>query len=226
MAPYSDQRWLTFRQAAQLGGNVRRGERSSLVVFWKQHQVTDERDGEEVTRTIPLLRYFNLFNVAQCDGLNLAPVPANHIEPIEAAMAIVDGMPNPPRITHDGGDRAYYVPATDSIHLPAMSAFDGAGEFYSTAFHELTHSTGHKSRLNRESLDTPAPFGSPIYSREELVAEFGAAFLSAQAGIDNTIENSAAYIDGWSRALRADKRLVITAASQGQKAADYVLGGE
>ncbi len=225
MAPYADQRWLTFRQAAQLGGNVCKGARSSLVVFWKQHLVTDERDGEELTRTIPLLRYFNLFNVAQCEGLNLPAVPASYIEPIEAATAIVDGMPNRPSITDDGGDRAFYVPSTDAVHMPEIASFIGAGEYHTTLFHELTHSTGHKSRLNRESLDTPAPFGSPIYSKEELVAEFGAAFLSAQAGIDNTMENSAAYIAGWSRALRADKRLVIAAASQGQKAADYVLGG-
>ena len=109
--------------------------------------------------------------------------------------------------------------------MPAVNSFDGAGDYRSTLFHELTHSAGHKSRLGRESLDTPAPFGSPIYSREELVAEFGAAFLCAQAGIDNTIDNSAAYIAGWSRALRNDKRLVVTAASQGQKAADYILGG-
>ena len=220
IAPYADQRWLTFRQTTQLGGHVRKNERSTLVVFWKQHQVTDEQDGEP--RTIPLLRYFNVFNVAQCDGLNLAPVQANNVEPVEAATAIVANMPNPPRIASDGGDRAYYVPSTDSVHMPPMAAFGGAGEYHSTLFHELAHSTGHSKRLNRESLDTPAPFDSEVYSREELVAEFGAAFLCAQAGIDNTLDNSAAYIAGWSRALRNDKRLVVGAASQGQKAADYI----
>jgi antirestriction protein ArdC len=107
-----------------------------------------------------------------------------------------------------------------------MDTFNGAAEYHSTLFHELAHSTGHSNQLNRKSLDTPAPFGSPIYSREELVAEFGAAFLCAQAGIDNTLENSAAYIAGWRKALKADNRLVISAASQGQKAADYILGGE
>lgn len=107
-----------------------------------------------------------------------------------------------------------------------METFNGPGEYHSTLFHEMAHSTGHPNRLNRKSLETPAPFGSPIYSREELVAEFGAAFLCAQAGINNTLENSAAYISGWRRALRADNRLVISAASQGQKAADYILGVE
>ena len=108
--------------------------------------------------------------------------------------------------------------------MPALAAFDSSGEYHSTLFHELAHSTGHASRLNREFLETPARFGSEVYSREELVAEFGAAFLCDHAGIDTTIDNSTAYIAGWSRALRSDKKLVITAASQGQKAADYITG--
>ena len=224
MAPYTDQRWLTFKQAGQLGGNVRKGERSTLVVFWKQLQVADAQH-EESTKTFPLLRYFNVFNVAQCDGLTLSTIADTPtVEPIAAAQAIVDGMPNPPRVAHDGDDRAYYVPSIDSVHMPAMNTFHAAEEYYSTAFHELAHFTRHQTRLNRESLETPAPFGSEVYSREELVAEFAAAFLSAHARIDNTIANSAAYIAGWSKALRSDKRLVITAASQGQKAADYITG--
>ena len=165
-----------------------------------------------------------MFNIKQCEGLKIEPLQANDVEPLAAAQAIVNEMPNPPSIAHDGGDRAYYVPSMDSIHMPAMITFHGAGEYHSTLFHELAHSTGHALRLNRDSLETPAPFGSEIYSREELVAEFGAAFLCAKAGIDNTLDNSAAYISGWSKALRADKRLVITAASQGQKAADYITG--
>ena len=154
----------------------------------------------------------------------MLPPPA--VEPISAAQAIVDGMPNPPSITNDGGNRAYYVPTMDSIHMPAVNDFHGAGEYHATLFHELSHSTGHATRLNRDSLETPAPFGSEIYSREELVAAFGAAFLCATAGIDNTVDNSASYIAGWSKALKADHRLVITAASQGQKAADYIVGGD
>ena len=223
MTAYSDQRWLTYKQAVQLSGNVRKGEHGNLITFWKPLRV-DDKDGES-TKTIPLLKVYRVFNVDQCDGLNLSPMgDTQTVEPIAAAQAIVDAMPNPPRLAHDGGDRAYYVPTMDSIHMPAVNAFNGAGEYHSTLFHELSHSTGHATRLNRESLETPAPFGSEVYSREELVAEFGAAFLCAQAGIDNTLGNSAAYISGWSRALRSDKRLVVTAASQGQKAADYILG--
>ena len=134
-------------------------------------------------------------------------------------------MPNPPKIDHDGGDRAYYRPSNDTVHLPAMATFHSAEEYYSTKFHELAHSTGHESRLNRHGLETGiAPFGNAVYSKEELVAEFGAAFLCAKAGIDNTIDNSAAYIAGWCKAVRNDNRLVITAASQGQRASDYIVG--
>ena len=108
--------------------------------------------------------------------------------------------------------------------MPAMATFHGAGEYHATLFHELSHSTGHATRPNRDSLETPAPFGSEVYSKEELVAEFGAAFLCANAGINNTLPNSASYIAGWSRELRNAKRLVVTAASAGQRAADYVAG--
>jgi antirestriction protein ArdC len=132
-------------------------------------------------------------------------------------------MPNPPRIGFDGHDKAFYRPVTDSIHLPDRNSFDSAGEYYSTLFHEMTHSTGHQSRLNRSTLTEVVPFGSETYSKEELVAEFGAAFLCAHAGIENTVSNSAAYINGWLKKLRSDPKLAILAASQGQKAADYIL---
>ena len=219
MASYTDQRWLTYKQASQLGGHVRKGEKSSLVIFWRQIQVDTD---DESTKTIPLLRYYSVFNVSQCDGLTLEPVETNHIEPNEAATAIVDTMPNPPIISHDGANRAFYVPSTDSVPIPAINSLHSAGEYHSTLFHELSHGTGHATRLNRESLETPAPFGSEVYSKEELVVEFGAAFLCGHAGIDNTLDNSASYIAGWSKALKADNRLVVTAASQGQKAADYI----
>ena len=149
--------------------------------------------------------------IESLDQLNMSAMGnTNTGEPIAAATAIVGGMPNPPCIDHDGGNQAFYVPARDRISLPRMDTFNGAAEYHSTLFHELAHSTGDPNRLNRKSLDTPAPFGSPIYSREELVAEFGAAFLCAQAGIANTLDNSAAYIQGWAKALRADNRLPIT----------------
>jgi antirestriction protein ArdC len=231
LSPYSDPRWLTYRKAIKLGGHVRRGQKSTPVVLWKPFErEVESDDGKTEVKTYWLLRYYSVFNVEQCDGLSFhggrtaieTPEP---FDPIAAAESIVANMPNKPPVSHDGGDRAYYVPALDTVHLPPRTAFDGAGEYYSTVFHELGHATGHKSRLDRHGMETGiAPFGSPLYSKEELAAEFAAAFLCNEAGIENTIENSAAYVQGWAKKLRTDKRLVVTAASQGQRAADYVLG--
>jgi antirestriction protein ArdC len=156
-------------------------------------------------------------------GLDLPAIETRTVDPIAEAEAIVANMPNPPRIGFDGGARAFYRPQLDSIHLPARNSFESAGEYYSTLFHELTHSTGHRTRLDRPTLTEVVPFGSETYSKEELVAEFGASFLCAHVGIENTINNSAAYINGWLKKLKSDPKLAIIAASQGQKAADYIL---
>jgi antirestriction protein ArdC len=133
-------------------------------------------------------------------------------------------MPNKPRIGFDGDDRAFYRPMTDSIHLSKRDNFDSAREYYGTLCHELGHSTGHPSQFNHPTLAEVAPFGIETYSREELVAEFAAAFLCSQAGIQTTIDNSASYTSGWLKKLQSDNKLAIIAASQGQKAADYIIG--
>ncbi len=229
LSGYSDPRWLTYKKAGELGGNVLKGEKGTPIVFWKKMSREDENEaGEKVIKPFMMLRYYTVFNVEQCEGLDVAPFQVKEVKEFDAiaeAEKIIDGMPNPPSIDHNGGDRAFYIPSLDQVHLPALEDFDSPEEYYSTAFHELGHSTGHESRLNRHEMETGiAPFGTPTYSKEELAAEFSAAFLCAESGIENTVDNSAAYIQGWAKKLRSDKKLVIVAASQGQKAADYILG--
>ncbi len=145
-------------------------------------------------------------------------------ERIEAADAIVEGMPKAPRIEH-GRRCAFYRPADDLVGMPDPDRFENGECYYSTKFHELIHSTGHASRLERKGATVATRFGSPTYSREELVAEMGAAFLSGRAGIEHaTIEASAAYLDHWIRKLTGDPKLAVQAAGAAQKAADFILG--
>ena len=225
---YDDQRYVSYKQAADLGGNVKRGERGHMVVFWKSLAVERQTaEGEVSERTIPLLRYYTVFNIAQCEGLRInteaAPAP---VATLPAADAVVSSMTNAPSIQHDQ-DRAYYVPASDEIHMPPQHRFENTTGYYSTLYHELTHSTGHPSRLNRPGVETVAPFGSENYGREELVAEFGAAFLCCAVGIDSVHpDNHIAYIQSWRRAIKNDPKALVVAASQAQKAADHILGVE
>ena len=228
MTPFEDPRWVTFKKAKELGGHVSKGEKGMPIVFWKWLEVKDDNAMEaDATKNIPMLKRYTVFNVSQCEGLSVPPLDTKVSTPdwnvIEEAESIVSGMPNAPIISEDGGTQAFYIPSKDGIHMPPKPAFDDAGEWYSTLFHEMTHSTGHAKRLDRSTVTATARFGSPTYSREELVAEFGAAYLCHTSGIENTIDNSAAYIDGWLKKLCNDKKLAIVAAAQGQKAADYIL---
>src|SRR6266849_6724597 len=220
---YGSQYWLTYRQAHALGGNVRKGEHGTKIVFWKfDRYETETADGETEERKSAFLRYYTVFNLEQTEGLRalLALPPAF---PIESAEEIVKGMPNPPALEQDF--RAAYIPSRDTVTMPSRTAFESQAEYYSTLFHELTHSTGHAKRLAREGFDSPEKFGSESYSREELIAEMGSAMLSGIAGIEQaTISNSAAYLHSWIKRLKADSRLVVSAASAAQKAADYIRG--
>lgn len=220
---YSDPRWLTFKQAKQRGAHVMRGERATLVVFWKQLRGIDKETGEE--RRIPLLRQYRVFNVAQIEGLDLPePEPREPFCPITCCAEIIAAMPDAPTIGHGGG-RAFYAPAFDAIQLPEPELFTTPAAYYATAFHELAHSTGHGSRLNRPEVTEPNRFGSEPYGREELTAELAASMLCGVAGISpETEEQSAAYLASWLRSLKADPRLVVTAAGRAQRAADYVRG--
>jgi antirestriction protein ArdC len=153
----------------------------------------------------------------------LPRIETHQHDPIEAVEKIIAAMPNPPEIVR-AGSKAYYSPITDRVTLPPRELFESAAEDAATTLHELSHSTGHEKRLAREGITEVAPFGSPVYSREELVAELSAAFLCAECGISNAvIRNQAAYVAGWLQRLRQDRRLIVQAAAQAQKAADYVL---
>jgi antirestriction protein ArdC len=227
---YDSPYWLTFKQAKARDAHVRKGEKGSLVIFWKQYATADKKTGEDIN--IPVLRYYTLFNAQQCDGLELPASPTPEadetqdqapFEPIVAAMSIVDGYKDAPNLKH-GGNRAFYEPGKDLVCVPDPRDFVCSESYYATVFHELVHSTGHSKRLDR-SIDTKAAaFGSKSYSKEELVAEMGAAFLAAVSGISPpTIEQSAAYINSWTKKLKGDKKLVVQAAAAGQKAADWIL---
>ena len=226
--------WLTYRQANELGGHVRKDEESTLIVYWKvddaeqrtEHLAAEEPEGK--TRRRFLLRYYRVFNVEQSELPQavidkLPKIETYQHDPIEAAEKIIAGMPNAPEIQY-AGSKAFYSSITDRITLPPRELFVSAEEFYATALHETVHSTGSQKRLARGSILEAAPFGSATYSREEMVAELGAAYLCAEAGISNAVvENQAAYVAGWLKKLRDDRKLLIHAAAQAQHAADYIL---
>jgi antirestriction protein ArdC len=221
---YESPYWLTYRQASELGGTVRKGEKSCLILFWKQKKIEDEETGEE--RKVPLLRLYHVFNVAQCDGMKEAPALSETTEPVAVTKPaeIVAKMPQKPQIKH-GMTQSFYSPKDDCVSLPVRKRFSREEEYYSTLFHELVHSTGHETRLNRGTLTEKAGFGSNPYCKEELIAEMGAAFLCGQAEIvERTIDNSAAYIKGWLEQMKSDKTLIVQAAAQAQRAADFILG--
>ncbi|MDA2930432.1 ArdC-like ssDNA-binding domain-containing protein, partial [Acidobacteria bacterium AH-259-O06] len=187
---YANPYWLTFKQAKQLGGHVRQGERSTPVVFWKwlEREQENPETGETETVSLPLLRYYNVFNVDQCEDIPAEKIPPlenpRDFHPINEAEKTVQDMPQCPKIEHRTA-QAYYRPSVDTVNMPSAELFRSAEEYYSTLFHELTHSTGHQSRLNRLDTDNLAPFRSKDYSQEELVAEMGAAFLCGHCRIEN-----------------------------------------
>lgn len=223
-AGYESPYWVSFRQARNHGGTVRRGEKGFPCVYWNWLEKNDKESGE--TKKIPFVRYYTVFNVQQCDGVDypVANQQLNQTPPIESCESIVATMTNSPRIEH-GRTGASYLPSCDTVTMPARASFERAQDYYAVLFHELTHSTGHESRLSRKGVTERIVFGSHAYRDEELVGEMGATFLCASARIENdVIDNSAAYIRGWLNRFKSDNRLVVRAAAQAQKAADYILG--
>lgn len=222
--------YATFNQVRKSGGHVKKGGKATRIIFWSMLERKNKETGE--TDRIPFPKIYHVFEInGQCEGLGSkrkAPEESAGIAPIEAAQKIAEGYLSrgaAPVLRHEGS-RAYYRPSADRICMPSRKDFKKAEGYYETLFHEMTHSTGHASRLKRDGItDVIAGFGSVTYSKEELVAEIGTAMLCGVAGIsDMTIDNSAAYIGSWLKALKDDNRLIISAASKAQKAADYILG--
>lgn len=222
--------YLTWKQIHDEGGRVKKGAKAQFVVFWKMLDKVEEDDnGEEQTRQIPYLRYFDVFHIDDCEGIQpkyAAETFGNSadIDPIQHAEEVFADYVSRSGVTFRSAyqDRAFYRPADDSINLPLLEQFQSAAEYYSTLFHEATHSTGHKTRLNR--LESGS-FGSDAYSREELVAEIGAATILSALGIEteDSFANSAAYIDNWLSVLKSDKRLIVSAAGRAEKAVRLIL---
>ncbi len=225
MQGYHSPYWLTFKQAQERGGQIRKGEKGTPVIFWNwtQRQV-EGNNGTIEGKEIPFMRYYTVFNLQQIDGLQLSHEESISFAPVVTCEEVINNMQQAPTIEH-GFSKACYVPSLDIVKMPPRSAFKSEAGYYTTLFHEITHSTGHASRLNRKGITEKNTFGSEEYSKEELVAELGAAFLCGHTGIEQeTIENSAAYIAGWRERLSTDKRLIISAAAQAQRAADFILG--
>ena len=223
--------YATFKQIQQQGGHVRRGEKAHMVVFWKFLKVVDEETQEE--KEVPYLKYINVFNVStQCEGISprwtATTIPASNLQPDAISDAVVKDYIDRSgvHLTVTESDRAYYQPSADTVVVPQLSQYQKVEEFYSTVFHELTHSTGHHSRLNR--IADIAAFGSEQYSREELCAELGSAFLVNHCGLESesSFRNSAGYIQGWLKALKDDKRLIVSAAGAAERAVSLILGKE
>lgn len=259
--------WASFKQIAEAGGRVKKGEEASICVFWKflEKDVIDQKTGKpavdpktgkKMVESIPMLRYYNVFHVeTQCEGIEpkkrrnnpgeetVTTVRVVVDEPgtcttktdadweaVEEADAIVRAYLAGSGVTlteEPGSDRAFYHPSTDSVTIPCRAQFKDRAEFYSTEFHELVHSTGHSTRLNRFSTPGDHTFGGEEYSKEELVAEIGAACLNNICGIESegSFKNSAAYIQGWSSKLKEDRRMIVSASSRAEKAVELILNG-
>lgn len=221
---YQSASWLTFAQAKKEGGHVKKGEKSTPVIFFKFIEIEDKETGEP--KKIPLLNYYRVFNADQCEnlpekyskkGVIVSPAMSNPDKPDEALESFLAGTQ---AVIRHGGNRAYFSPGNDYVQLPEFKFFESATRYYSVALHELTHWTGHKSRLDRIKATS---FGSSDYAKEELVAELGAAFLCSELGINaEPREDHAHYLKSWLRVLKADNKAIFHAASQSESACEYL----
>ena len=234
--------YLTFKQVKELGGKIKEGAKSQMVVFFKMiptkdFRKTQDEDGndvmEEVEKRIPVLRYYNVFHIEDCEGIKSkreqkdTTSPITTLQPVDEAEKVIKTSYDREacKLIITESDRAFYSPLHDTVTVPMMAQYDEVEEYYSTIFHETGHSTGHVSRLNRE---LGGMFGSDKYSKEELVAELVSAFLCQKCGLDSekAFKNSVAYLQGWAGKIAGDNRLIVSAASKAEKAVKFILTGE
>lgn len=224
---YKNPNWATIKQINHFDGRIIKGEKSTQIIFWRMNKYEDKDSGEE--KTIPMLRYYNVWNVEQTDLIDddRFKVVKNDNDPIEACQTIIDNYQDKPVIVNKENARAYYDNRTDLVNMPELAVFDTSEDFYSVQFHELTHSTAHPNRLARFSKDYIPNKRTDEYKFEEIIAELGAAYLSGITNIGyHTQNNSASYIDGYINALKKDPKMFIKAASKAQKAVEYIQGVE
>ena len=221
--------FLTWEQLKSIGGSVNKGETGHIVAFWKPAQKKTEGEQEDKQKFVPMLRYYKVFNIDQCRDIPMDLIPQvdssiKDIDPLLECEAILNAMPDIPLITFKG-KQAYYNVATDEIVMPKMKTFKASEGYYSTLYHELVHSTGAEKRLGRKTLTDMVSFGTESYALEELIAEMGSAYLCRFSGIlPNQINNTVAYLDNWLGVFKKDKRFLISASGQAQKAVDLILG--
>jgi antirestriction protein ArdC len=226
---YKSNYWLTYKQAEQLKGNIKKGSKSTLVIFYTNlNPKTEKIDGKKmIDSNSPTfaLRYYKVFNLDQTEGIDKpTKLIGEKNEDIPKALKLSHGYMKKQGITYNTGkDRASYSPLLDEINMPNLKQFKSSDSYYKTLFHEITHSTGHKTRLDRLQEGVSLNNDKEEYSKEELVAELGSLFLNSHVGLDINIRNSSAYIKGWCKALKNDSQMIISASSKAQKAYDYII---
>ena len=239
---YKSREFITFKKAKELGGQVIKGAKSHIVVYWLisyytlddkgQRKYTKTSTGREDEHKSFTPRYYRVFNLDFVEGLDdkweeNKGIEGTIFEPRENADLIYTNMINKPTLRH-AGDRAFYQPSKHHIQMPLQSSFDDSDSYYKVLFHELVHSTGHEDLLNRKTLVSSSGFGSTNYSKEELVAEMGCMFLCAVLDLepkDNKV-NSQAYINGWVKKLKEQPKMILQASTQSEKAVEYILTGK
>jgi antirestriction protein ArdC len=233
--------FLTFRQAQQLGGRIKKGSKSLPVIYWQWNfyrKLTGRKLTEEEAKALPnteverkaFLRYYSVFNIQDTEGIAFDLPSENTLilndeDKLMQGLQPLNTMPHPVAVKTES-NTPFYHPKRDYINMPPMTAFHSTEAYFQVLYHELTHASGHQKRLNRTSVTEPQRFGSWIYSQEELISEMGASFLSNLMGLqtEEELTDSAAYIQGWLKVLHDDKRFVVEAAQHAQKAVDYILG--